>query len=430
MTLTDDGLDERWKDTRTWLLVRQPFFGFLVLNMNLIRGGAEKNNIPTAAVARDGSLYLNREWVSKLSLSAFRGLIIHEVLHPAFNIFDRQGLRDAELFNLAHDYVINLIIDDMSKKDDGKITLPEGGALSQAFRDMSAEEVYDDLIKKRDENRRRDKNKPQCGGGATDGEGNGGDPLRGDMREDLSTTSTGKKADKGEEKARRALARDWQIQVSAALAAQAQAGSHRGDLPAGLQIMIDQLLNPAVDWRDYLANFIGERLGKADLSYRRPSRRQVGGDVLMPGSVRMTTPDVTVLWDTSGSMSGQEHRIFSELTEICESLHAAARMIAIDAAIHADVTLDDAQDALKSVIGGGGSDFRPAFELLTEECDTSIIIAFTDGEIAVPATPPPLTQHVLWVIVGGTRPPTDAWGAHIVINDKGQVVRNKKEGVH
>ena len=413
--MTNDELIQLWRDTRTWLLVREPFFGFLLLRLRLIEDGAERMGVPTAAVANDGSLYLNREWVSKLSLAAFRGLVVHEVLHPALGVFERQGVRDGRRWNVAHDFAINLMVNDLSKRaGTAVVCLPEGGCLDEAYRDMSAEEIYDLL--------------PALLGGGKGGSrglpgGDGsGDPMAGDLRSDLATTPQGKAAEQGDEKARKDLRREWAAQVHSALMTHQQAGKQRGDLPSGVQKLIDRLLNPAVDWRDYLANYLGERVGGEELSFRRPSRRGQAIDETLAGRIRRTAPDITILWDTSGSMNGQEERILAEVIAICENLGVGARMIAIDCMIHADVPLDEGLDALAHVKGGGGSDFGPAFTRLETEGDRSVVVAFTDGMIGVPQCIPPQLQHVLWVLVGGESPPTSAWGSSIKINNRGEVV--------
>ena len=164
------------------------------------------------------------------------------------------------------------------------------------------------------------------------------------------------------------------------------------------------------------------RSGGEELSFRRPSRRGQAIDETLAGRIRRTAPDITILWDTSGSMNGQEERILAEVIAICENLGVGARMIAIDCMIHADVPLDEGLDALAHVKGGGGSDFGPAFTRLETEGDRSVVVAFTDGMIGVPQCIPPQLQHVLWVLVGGESPPTSAWGSSIKINNRGEVV--------
>lgn len=403
--MTDDELTQLWRDTRTWLLVREPFFGFLLLKLRLIEGGAESRGVPTAAVANDGSLYLNRHFVSKLSLAAFRGLVLHEVLHPALGVFARQGIRDMFRWNVAHDFAINLIINDLSKRVGAAVLcLPAAGCLDEKYRDLSAEEIYDLLPS----------GQPQ--------RGPGGESLDGDLRPDLATTAEGKAAEQGDEKARKTLTRDWAAQVHAAVATHQQSGKSRGDLPSGVQKLIERLLNPAVDWRDYLANYLGERIGGEELSFRRPSRRGQAVGETLAGRVRRTAPDITILWDTSGSMYGEEERILAEVIAICEELGVGARLIAIDCMIHSDAPIEEGLDAVQHVKGGGGSDFTPAFTRLEEEGDNSVVVAFTDGMIGVPACQPPQLQHVLWVLVGGDQPPTRAWGSGIKINNRGEAV--------
>jgi predicted metal-dependent peptidase len=61
----------------------------------------------------------------------------HEIMHCALNHHTRHGKRDPKLWNMATDYVINLIL------VDPKIgAMPEGGLLEGLYRGMSAEKVY------------------------------------------------------------------------------------------------------------------------------------------------------------------------------------------------------------------------------------------------------------------------------------------------
>ena len=61
--------------------------------------------------------------------------------------------------------------------------------------------------------------------------------------------------------------------------------------------------------------------------------------------------------------------------------------------------------------GGGGSNFIPAFDRLDEERNDSVVIAFTDGYINVPATMPESLKGVVWVLTqGGCDPTKGKWG--------------------
>ena len=79
----------------------------------------------------------------------------------------------------------------------------------------------------------------------------------------------------------------------------------------------------------------------------------------------------------------------------------------------------DIEAVLPDIKGGGGSDFNPAFNVLVEENNNSVVLAFTDGFISAPAMQPDSLKGVLWCLTGeGTRRPVE-WGRAITINKEG-----------
>lgn len=386
---------ERVSEGRTWLTAKIPFLGFLSLQLRP-REATEQDGVPTAGVGPDGTLVINPTFLEGLDDPEVRGLLAHEVLHPALHVFERQGNRSMMSWNIAHDYVINLIITEFIKAElAGHIRLPKGGLLDPKYASMSAEEVWESFSKQKQK-------QPK------DGDEGG---IGGDCRRDLSSTPDGKAAAQGGGSARERLARDWKVAVVAAAAVhERQKG--RGSLPGGLKILIDELLEPKQHWMTLLNQWIGQNAGQPDLTYMRPSRRSAAVGEILIGRRRDSYPDVTVMWDTSGSQSGTEKYIFPEVMSICEELDLTIRVIIIDSAIHADLEdVDEAQDILDNLSGGGGSNFCPAFDRLDEERNNSVVIAFTDGYIGVPETMPESLQGVVWVLTqGGSDPTGGKWG--------------------
>ena len=396
---------ERIQKARTWLNTYLPFLGYMTLKLRP-REATERDNVPTAAVAPDGTLILNNDFVASLTDPQLRGLLCHEVLHPALLFFERLGLRDLFLFNVSHDFIINLIIAEYASSmgKSQEIELPPGGLFDRKWEKHSAEQVYDALQKD----------------GEGGGEGPGGFPGDGDCRPDLSSTRTGKKAAKGDSGAQRQLRQEWYVEVKAAEIAHKDAT--QGELPGTLRKLVDDLYEPAITWSEYVNNYVGEKAaGGAELTYRRPSRRSESVGEMLPGRERRTQADVTIFWDTSGSMDGWERRILSEIDGMCQELNLSVRVLICDAEVHSDLEdCEEAADIIEGIAGGGGSDFRPAFRLLEEENDATLLIGLTDGYIGVPATMPPQLKGILWVITeGGEKLPG---GDNIVINAEGEVI--------
>jgi predicted metal-dependent peptidase len=421
------------------------FFGHLILKTTPVVALPE-HQVDTAAVAPDGTTYFNAHFVAELSDAELCGLVIHETLHPALLCWKRQGNRHAivegpngavyTLWNVAHDLSFNPEIAELANKCGaaGKIKLPPKAALEARFKGMAAEQIYTILLKEAKKNKGKGKGgqgRPspwgQPAGGGSPGKAKGrkpdgyldvagtrgsGDEIGDDLRPDLSTTETGKKAAKGDKLAQQKMQNDWRVSVVAASIAH-QKKHGRGHLPAGFQKLVQELQENKVDWRDVLSKWLGEKGINIDFTYRRPARRSESVGVYMPSYQRYGIDDVVVLWDTSGSMNGRETAILSEIAAICEDLDLAIRVICIDTVIHTDTRdVKQAIDLAGKIKGGGGSDFTPGFDLLEDEQYQGVVVAFTDGYIGVPDTKPPLIKDVLWCIDPkcDTDPTRGRWG--------------------
>lgn len=410
------------------------FFAHLVGKTTPVIAGPE-HNVDTAAVSPDGYVYFNAQFVDSLSDAELAGLVIHETLHPALLCWKRQGNRKAMLqiggqvvgaWNLAHDLSFNPEIIALANKCrcKGKIRLPKHAAVDAKYDGMSAEVIYEDLLK----NAKPAPNPAPGLAGKLGGElgdklaKNGG--IGDDLRDDLAKSPTGQRAARGDKAAKQKLHNDWRRSVIAA--AMAHERKHgRGHLPAGIAKMVAELQECKVDWRDVLSQWIGENGNKEDLTYRRPRRRFDPNICYLPSTQKFGVDDVIVLWDTSGSMNGRETDILSEIQAICEDLGLRLRIICIDTAIHSDVRdVEEAVDVIPHIKGGGGSDFTPAFKLLEEELYQGVVVAFTDGHIGVPETKPPLIRDVLWCIepkgkssFGDIDPTQGRWGQVLLMED-------------
>ena len=399
---------ERVSAARTYLTAKVPFLGFMALRLRP-RVATPQDRVPTAGVGPDGTLVLNEKFVESLSDPELRGLLAHEVLHPGMRFFERMGNKELLPWNWCHDHAINLIIlEFVSGSLSGSIQLPPGGLHDTQYTGMAAEEIYSSLPVKA-------KKQGGKGTGKGTGEGKPGDgseiPGGGDCRPDLASTKDGREAGRGDQAAQERLGQNWKVALAAAAQLHEQQKG-RGSLPGSLRLLIDEMLDPKIHWTRILSQWLGEHAGQPDLTYMRPSRRGAAVGEILIGRRRRNFPDVTVLWDTSGSMAGEEKKIFPEIASMCEDLDLRLRLIIIDSAIHADLSdVKEAEEIAEAISGGGGSDFRPAFTLLDEERNDSVVIAFTDGYIGVPDVQPESLKGVVWVITrGGTDPTRGGWG--------------------
>lgn len=90
-------------------------------------------------------------------------------------------------------------------------------------------------------------------------------------------------------------------------------------------------------------------------------------------------------------------------------------MLAFDARITQRQTFNEGELYRLTQIewrGGGGSDIRPVFTALEQDAPPDVLLALTDGHIAVPNTPP--GYPVLWCLPeSGCRPVE--WGTQLRI---------------
>lgn len=425
--MSDNKTLDRVSKQRTKLVARLPFFGHLALKLRP-RVAREGDGVDTAAVSSDGTLVINEKFAEKCSDQELAFVIAHEVMHPAMLYFDRMQGRIPKLWNMAHDHAINLIIKHMG---DANIKLLPDILCDEKYKDWSAEEIYDDLLKdavlvqiaQGGDGQPSDDGQPGKGGkgqGKPQGQDPRKDPLFGDGRPDLADSDDGKKAAGGDKGAQNRLNTDWKISIVAA-AQKHERAKGRGSLPGGLQRLIEEFTDPKVDWREKLSRWVGENGRRQDYTFGRPSRRSESVGQYLPSLKKYGIQDVTVMVDTSGSIGDRQLKEgLAEIQGVCEDLGIGVRAMVVDAALHDDVKVEDAYELQDHLAGGGGSDFRPAFDKLQEEGYEGVVIAFTDGDIAVPHDKPESIRAVLWCLYEGCHAPTNVYGEVVFIPKDGE----------
>lgn len=390
---------ERVHAARSWLLLSMPFLGYLTMRLRP-RLATEADQVATAGVHLDGTLVLCDEWCAKLSDAELRFVLCHEVMHPALDFWGRLGNRDFRLFNIAHDYAINLLVNHYGYRQPGSLEKPGGILYSGQYFNLCAEEIYERL-------------KVECGQEkGRDGEEKPvNDPLIGDCKlrppPHVSEPPSAERAAREIREARQA----WKLHLEAAT--QRWTPEERGTNASVLALALGPLQSAQLDWREALSSWFGEQVAQAmqrDYGYSRPSRRSESVGETLAAPVRQGPPRVTVIWDSSGSMVEVADILLAELSGIVDNLGCRTRLIVCDTEVHADIpSLRGAADAIKSIIGGGGSDLRPAFAKIRKSSPPTVVVVFTDGFVEVPMSPPAAALAVLWVIVGaGVTPAT--WG--------------------
>ena len=126
---------------------------------------------------------------------------------------------------------------------------------------------------------------------------------------------------------------------------------------------LGDLLDPQVDWREVLREFVNSIcMNKDTSSWRRVNRRFIGSDVYLPTMIGERVGSLAIGVDTSGSISGREiTRFLSEIKSIAEDVHPEKiDLIYWDSAVAGHETYDefDMGNLVTSTKprGGGGTD--------------------------------------------------------------------------
>ena len=275
-----------------------------------------------------------------------RGLILHENLHVALKQVPHGKTmfeEDKQLANMAADFVVNDIIHNIKGTIAGSneriVELPDGALYDEMFHNWSMREVYNYL-------RKHCKRKQQGGGGQGNGQGNepNNDPSGGGQGDrivevngktyDLSNTDEhdfdellGMKPEE---------IKDMADGIDRALR---EGGILAGRMGSKLPRSISELLEPKVDWRDALREFVSSAMkGKDEFTWRKLNKRQLANDLYLPSMENETIGEVVVAIDTSGSIGSVELTEFAtELVSIIElAMPDSVRVIWWDAQVHGE----------------------------------------------------------------------------------------------
>ncbi len=176
-----------------------------------------------------------------------------------------------------------------------------------------------------------------------------------------------------------------------------QQSQRAGDLPGGIERLCGELLTPTLPWNELLRRFLSNA-ARNDFSWVQPNRRYLHAGLYLPGLHNDELGQVAIAVDTSGSISQHDLDTFAaELSTILEEYDSILHVYTCDTAVTGQYGLSNADLPLEfAATGGGGTDFRPPFEMLEQEDITpECLIYFTDLQCnRFPAEP---DYPVLWV---------------------------------
>jgi predicted metal-dependent peptidase len=355
-------------------------------------------DLPTAATNGRDEFY-GREFVKSLKYNELNFVVLHEAGHKMYRhltTWRRLYEEDAKLANAACDYVLNIMLKDLdpSERTICMPRYPKGhkkageimGLIDERFRGMSAKQVYDILKQEQEGDGGQ-------GGGDGDGGGDGFDEHQWGSAKDMT------------EQEKKELARDIDQAVRQGVMAQNKiAGKSAGGMDRSLQ----DLLEPKVDWREVLREFVKATSRAKDASsWRRVNRRFRSTGSYMPSLIGEKVGPLGVGVDTTGSVGQEELSDFlSEVKGIAEEVNPEkVDLIYWDHSVAAHEEYDEGSVA--NIVsstkprGGGGTSPSCVSEYLDKQkIEPECTIILTDGYVGNDWGEG-WTSPVLWVIVGG-----------------------------
>jgi predicted metal-dependent peptidase len=384
-----DDAEKRKKVESAQLLIlsKYPFYGHLLCNIDLREikteeeWGTQRGMTHGLRSSEDTIEYYLPECPEGVGEIMFG--LMHEISHIAFRHCSRCETRDPMIWNLSTDALINTLLEAYTGSSVMKIVpnviFPEvlpwkkGQEVTKAtISSLTEEEVYDRLritkvnicamigCNEKKEHEHSCHAKPQPG----KNKGKDSD------KDGKSTNGTATEAEK-------------QLKWKRAVAAAAQAARQRGTLPAGMDALVDRLLNPKKDWKTILSDFWV--FANQTYQYLPPDRRNSFSDFLFPDyTISHQLSDLVIAVDTSGSISNEElQQIISESMSIV-SISKRTWIIFCDAAVHGVHELTEDETVPPKPKGRGGTAFTPVFKYVEKmkeegEWNPAALLYFTDG---------------------------------------------------
>lgn len=332
---------------------------------SILACGKVKVNSDVQTAATNGwDVYYNPDFIEQHMKSdpELRFLVLHEAMHKAYrhlHVWRTLHDENAQLANIAADHFVNLSLVD-TDNGEGFVKMPVLGVQpNPKYRGWSVKQIFEDL--------------------KANGEGQGQGNGDGMDEHDWENATTGDPATEQERanEIQRAIRQGEIIRRK-------MAGKGAGDRDG----VFGDLLQPKIDWKKVLRDFITETCaGRDESSWRRPNRRFLSYDTYMPSMLGTTMTELVIGFDTSGSIfGGDEMTVFvSEIKTIIEDIKPTkVHVIYWDTEVAGHQTFEEGQFAVQNlnIKGGGGTDGSVLFDYLREQRITpQAIVQFTDGYV-------------------------------------------------
>lgn len=310
----------------TQLVIHDPFYGSMALDLDV------KPSKQCDTMETDGSfIHWSPDFVDSLPWNVVQGCLVHEILHVVLKHPLRMDGRDHKIWNIATDYAINLIVTKAG------YALPDGALLDHAYDGMSAEKIYDILIKDADK-------------------------TKGKRPMDNVTPSNGLAGDVAQAEA----------DIDGKVMKAGQAAKAVGKMSAFVEEVVTKAEQNKIDLHDALYRFVkGDQ--PDDYTYRKPNKKLWHNSRIYAPSVECSgVGNILVCVDTSASMTATEKSqalgVLNDLS--CDLSPESVTVVTFDTKMSepnvymAGEIIDEIH-----VHGRGGTLVKPIFDYIDDNID-------------------------------------------------------------
>jgi predicted metal-dependent peptidase len=371
------------------------YSGVISSGKNEVVDGEQEGGKFTAYTDGINKVYC-REYVAEYdSEPKLRGLILHENLHVALKQIPRH--RDLEHDHKLLNYAMDFVVNDIIKHTDGVtgynkeplVLLPDGALYHPMFHDWAVRKVYNYLKQRKDEvDKANEKGEylescPQqnksSSGGADKDETDIDEALR-SMDGGTDEHRFGEVTEMDAEQIKK-----MEGEIDKALR---QGGMLAGRMGATIPRVIGDMLEPQVDWREVLREFVQSAMrGKDEYTWRKMSKAYLANDMYIPSMHSETMGELVVAIDTSGSINNEQISAFaSELASICDVCSPEkVRVLWWDTKVHGEQVFagnyQDIGNMLKPMGGGGTHVGCVSDYMIKNSVNAEVLVIFTDGYV-------------------------------------------------
>ena len=318
------------------------------------------DDIPTACTNGRDVMY-SPDFIKTLDDKELNFVVLHEALHKVYqhmHLWRKLFKENGQLANMAADYVVNYAIHEADEQSE-IAKRPESALFDIHYANMTTKQIFDSLKKEMD----------------SDDGGGGGGKAGHDIHDWEGAESLSDEEVKETAK-----------QIDQALR---QGEIIRGKMQGNKNRAINEILEPKVNWREQLRDFVNATCRNKDrTSWKRPHKRFIGQDIYMPSMIGETIGKIVVGIDTSGSIGDKElNEFLTEVVAICDDVSPSSiELLYWDTHVAGHETYNQGDyNALVQTTkpaGGGGTHVGCVNQYIKDKrIEPEAIIILTDGYV-------------------------------------------------